>query len=90
MPLLDETIQLCSRLRRLPENKITASQKAISDTRMETQKRFHSIDAYLDWFEATKLPVKSGLFDHALKESTQTVRKGPVGRYLDTIEARGW
>ena len=90
VPLLDETIQLCSRLRRLPENKITASQKAISDTRMETQKRFHSIDAYLDWFEATKLPVKSGLFDHALKESTQTVRKGPVGRYLDTIEARGW
>ena len=88
--LLDETIQLCTKLRRLPEKKIMASQKTLSDTREEIQKRYHSIDAYLDWFEATKLPMKSGLFENALKEPTQNVKKGPVGRYLDTIEARGW
>ena len=90
VPLLDETMLLCSKLRRLPEKKITLTEKALSDKRMEILKRSHSIDAYLDWFEATKLPMKSGLFENALKEPGLAIRKGPVGRYLDTIEARGW
>ena len=88
--MLDETILLFSKLRRLSEKKIIQTEKELSEKHNEILKRSRSIDAYLDWFEATKLPLKSGLFENALKEPVFTVKKGPVGRYLDTIEARGW
>jgi hypothetical protein len=52
--------------------------------------RSQAIDAYLDWYEAAKVPVRSGLFDMFLKSPESPVQKGPVGRHLDDVETRGW
>ena len=89
-PLLDETIELCMKLKRLSEKKITEKEKTLASLREEILKKSHAIDVYLDWFEATKLPIKSGLFDMLLKTSDLPIQKGPVGQYLDKVEQRGW
>ena len=89
-PLLDEMILLCSKFKRLSEKKITGKEKIFLLLRADIFKRSHAIEDYLDWFEAAKLPVRSGLFDRMLKTPDSPVQKGPIGHYLDTIESRGW
>ena len=89
-PLLDEMIRLCENLKHLPEKKIIEREKILSAMRLEVQKRAHSIETYLDWVEAVKLPIRSGLFENIIKSPEASVQKGPVGRYLDTVEGRGW
>lgn len=89
-PLLDRAIQLLSRARKLSEKKIRLEEEVIANLRADTESRIRSIGEYLDWYEAARVPVKSGLFDHLADPSSTTVRKGPVGRYLDAVEQRGW
>lgn len=90
IPLLDDVIQLCTKLKKLPEKKIREKEKNLFSMRLEAKKRAQAIESYLDWIEAAKLPVRSGLFDKLLKSPESSVQKGPIGRYLDTVEARGW
>jgi hypothetical protein len=89
-PLLDGTIQLCEKFKGLSEKKILEEEKKLSAKRDDIVKRSRSIEAYLDWYEATKLPGKSGLFDTLLKAPDTPVQQGPIGHYLDMIEKRGW
>lgn len=89
-PLLDEMILLCSKFKHLSEKKIAEKEKILALLRADILKRSHAIEDYLDWFEAAKLPVRSGLFDRLLKTPDSPVQKGPIGHYLDTIESRGW
>lgn len=89
-PLLEENIRLCAKLNHLSAKKILEKEKKIALQREDVIKRSRAIDAYMDWFEASKLPVRSGLFEHILGSPDSPVQKGPIGRYLDTVESRGW
>ncbi len=89
-PLLDETILLCEKFKRFSEKKIAEREKLLSEKRLVILKRFRSVNAYLDWFEAAKLPISSGLFQNVMHEPELPIKKGPVGRHLDAVEARGW
>jgi len=88
--LIDAMTALCRTLRRAPGKKAEAEQKAVSLIRLQMNRRARGITEYLDWYEATKIPVRSGLYDALLETPDSPVRKGPVGRYLDDVEARGW
>ncbi len=90
VPLLNDTILLSSKLKHLSAKKISEKEKSLFDLRNEVLKRSRAIESYLDWYEAAKLPISSGLFENALQAPESSVKKGPVGQYLDTIEARGW
>jgi len=90
LPLIDTTLALCQVLRKPPGKKAEEEQKAVALIRLEMNRRARGITDYLDWYEAAKIPVSSGLFDALLATPETPVQKGPVGRYLDAVEARGW
>ncbi|MEI7963104.1 MAG: hypothetical protein WCI42_04680, partial [Verrucomicrobiota bacterium] len=88
--IIDGTILFLSKLKRMPEKKVAPAEAELVALRKEILKRSREIEHYLDWYEVAKIPVRSGLFDKYLNSPETTVKKGPVGRYLDAIEARGW
>lgn len=90
LPLIDATTLFLSKLKRMPEKKVAPAEAELLALRKEILKRSREIEHYLDWYEAAKIPVRSGLFDKYLNNPETVVKKGPVGRYLDAIEARGW
>ncbi len=90
LPLMDQTLLLVGKAPKLPVKKIEAEEKRLAELREETVKQSRAIDEYLDWYEAAKLPVRSGTFDKLLQNQESVIKKGPVGRYLDAVEARGW
>ena len=90
LPLLDQTIVLLGKARKLSQKKISLEQQKLAELRTAIQKRSDKIEGYLDWYEAAKIPFKSGQYDRLLKSSEASTRKGPIGRYLDAVEARGW
>jgi hypothetical protein len=88
--LLDETIQLCLKFKHLSQKKIAEREKELTFIRDKLQKNSQAIEAYLDWYEAAKIPLRSGIFDKLLNTKESSIQKGPVGHYLDVIEQRGW
>lgn len=90
VPLLDQTLILVAKAPKLPVKKIEAEEKRLAKLREIIVKQSRAIDEYLDWYEAAKLPVRSGTFDKLLQNQETVIKKGPVGRYLDAVEARGW
>ena len=90
IPLIDSTMNLLKSGMHLSGKKLNESLSALTSLRASILKRTHEINEYLDWYEAAKIPVRSGLFDAMLKSSEPRLRKGPVGRYLDAVETRGW
>ena len=90
LPLLDQTIVLLGKARKLSQKKISLEQQKLAELRTAIQKRSDKIEGYLDWYEAAKIPFKSGQYDRLLKSSEASTRNGPIGRYLDAVEARGW
>ena len=90
IPLIDSTLDLLKSGKSLSGKKLSERLAALISLRASILMRSQKIDSYLDWYEATKLPVCSGLFDELLKSPGTPVRKGPVGRYLDAVETRGW
>lgn len=90
LPLLDQTILLVAKSPKLPVKKIEAEEKRLAELRLAILQQSRAIDQYLDWYEAAKLPVWSGTFDKLLLNPDTVIKKGPVGRYLDAVETRGW
>jgi hypothetical protein len=90
MPLIDQTILLLSKARKLPVNKISDEEMKLTQLRRTILRQSEEIEAYLDWYEAAKVPLKSGQFERLLQQPGTLSRKGPIGRYLDAVEARGW
>lgn len=90
MPLIDRTLVLIEKAPKLSMNKVAEEEKVLGDLRKVILKQSMEIEAYLDWYEATKLPVHSGYFDRLLKNPGSEIRKGPIGRYIDAVEERGW
>ena len=89
-PLIDRTLILVGNAPKLSKKKIEEEEKSLADLQIKIEKQSREIESYMDWFEAMKLPVRSGYFDRLLKTPDSEVRKGPVGRYLDAVEERGW
>ena len=89
-PTIEAALALCSDLPRLSQKKVHLAEEKLSALRAEWEKRSKEIDAHLDWYEAAKVPVPSGLFDRLLRTPESRIKKGPVGRYLDAVESRGW
>jgi hypothetical protein len=89
-PLLEETIDLCQSLKKLKGRKLDDKEGRIRFLREYLLKRSRSIGTYLDWYEAAKVSERSTLFDSILAVPETPVRHGPVGSYLDAVEARGW
>ncbi len=89
-PLIDKTLVPCATLKRFSEKKLLQEEKEAAELRAALAAKANSIESYLDWYEATKIQVRSGLFDRLLATPPMPVKKGPVGRYLDAVEARGW
>jgi len=90
VPLIDETMIFVQSAKRLSSKKLAEQLGKLSQERAELLGRSRKIDAYLDWYEAAKVPLPSGLFESLLHAPESTPRKGPIGRYLDNIEERGW
>jgi hypothetical protein len=90
LPLLDQNMILVAKAPKLPVKKIEAEEKRLAELRLATLQQSRAIDEYLDWYEAAKLPVRSGTFDKLLLNPDTVIKKGPVGRYLDAVETRGW
>jgi hypothetical protein len=90
VPIINSTTDLFQSSKGLSGKKLSERLAALTALRADTLRRSQAIDAYLDWYEAAKVPVRSGLFDVFLKSQESPIRKGPVGRYLDAVETRGW
>ncbi|MEI6081257.1 MAG: hypothetical protein WCR44_02360 [Verrucomicrobiota bacterium] len=90
IPLIDSTTDLLQSGKALSGKKLSGRLAALTALRKEILGRSQAINSYLDWYEAAKVPVRSGLFDAFLNSSESPVRKGPVGHYLDAVETRGW
>ena len=90
IPLIDRTLNLLSQINRQSLKKLLAEEKKISDLQGLILKQSRAIEDYLDWYEMTKTRTKSGLFERFLAAPLPPVKKGPVGRYLDAVEERGW
>ena len=90
IPLIDSTMTLCKSLKNPSGKKLNETLLALTSLRASILKRSDEINAYLDWYEAAKVPVRSGLFDELLKSPLTTISKGPVGRHLDAVENRVW
>jgi hypothetical protein len=89
-PLLDGTIRLLADLKHLSLKRLEERERQLASTRTDLLKQSVGIREYLDWFEAAKVPVRSGLYDTLLATPESPLKKGPVGHYLDVIEERGW
>lgn len=90
IPLIDRTLILIEKAPKLSVKKLNAEEKEIGELRASMLRQSGEIEAYLDWYEATRLPVRSGYFDRLLKNPDPGIRKGPIGRHMDAVEERGW
>lgn len=90
IPLIDRTLILVGNAPKLSQRKIEEEQKSLTELRGSILKKSEEIEAYLDWYEAMKLPIRSGYFDRLLKTPESEIKKGPIGRHLDAVEERGW
>jgi hypothetical protein len=88
--LLDKTIRLLDDLKHLSLKKLQDREKELSLLRSDILKKSIGIREYLDWYEAAKVPVSSGLFDTLLATPESPMKRGPIGRYLDKVEKLGW
>jgi hypothetical protein len=90
LPLIDRSISFCRDLGHLSKRKIEAEEQSLRTLREDIVKRSRGIGSFLDWYEASKLPVRSGLFDNLPEGMRMKGKKGPVGDRLDAVESRGW
>jgi len=63
----------------------------LQNTREQLTARMSDVDDYLNWFEATQLPARSGVFADYLRaasepQATGPRRRDPISVYLDTLE----
>jgi hypothetical protein len=90
VPLVDRAIILVATANRTSPKKIAREEEQLRAGYLSLVKKSRAIDDYLDWYEAAKLSTPSGLFERYLSTPPSSVGKGPIGRHLDAVEARGW
>jgi len=89
-PLIDETMVVLREAPRLDPGKLRKREEALRAQAAALRARDRAITDYLNWYEAARLERRSGLYDKYLETPETPVNKGPVGRFLDAIEQRGW
>ena len=90
IPLLERSMKLVSTAKRMSPKKVRQEEEQLAQAYLMLEKQSRAIDDYLNWCEATKVMTRSGLFDSYLSAPASPKAKGPVGRQLDAVEARGW
>jgi len=89
-PLVDQTMKLVTMARHASPKKIIEEEAHLQAEYLAIAKQAQGIEDYLNWYEAAKVESPSGMFEGYLTAPSSPVAKGPIGRYLDQFEARGW
>jgi hypothetical protein len=90
VPLVEETMGLVAIAKRTSPKKVLREEEQLRAKSLALAKQARAIEDYLDWYEAAKVTIPSGVFEPYLAVPVSHPGKGPIGRYLDQIEARGW
>lgn len=89
-PIAREYQQIATLLARGKRRGIAKRLTQLQGTREKLAARMSDIDDYMNWFEATQLPVRSGVFADYLKAAGQPQvsgprRRDPISVYLDAL-----
>jgi hypothetical protein len=90
-PIAREYQQMAALLARGKRRGITKRLVRLQSTREKLAARMSEVDDYMNWFEATQLPARSGVFADYLRaasqpQATSPRRRDPISVYLDTLE----
>src|SRR6266581_3396825 len=89
-PIAREYQQIAALLARGKRRGIAKRLVRLQNTREQLTARMSDVDDYMNWFEATQLPARSGAFADYLKAASQPQatgarRRDPISVYLDTL-----
>jgi hypothetical protein len=90
-PIAREYQQMAALLARGKRRGITKRLVRLQSTREKLAARMSEVDDYMNWFEATQLPARSGVFADYLRAASQPQvtgprRSDPISVYLDALE----
>jgi hypothetical protein len=90
-PIAREYQQMAALLARGKRRGITKRLVRLQSTREKLAARMTEVDDYMNWFEATQLPARSGVFADYLRAASQPQatgprRRDPISVYLDALE----
>ena len=90
-PIAREYAQMAALLARGKRRGIAKRLARLQITREKLSARMSDVDDYMNWFEATQLPARSGVFADYLRAASQPQatgprRRDPISVYLDTLE----
>jgi hypothetical protein len=90
-PIAREYQQIAALLARGKRRGIAKRLTRLQNTREQLTARMSDVDDYMNWFEATQLPARSGVFSDYLRAASQPPatsprRRDPISVYLDTLE----
>ena len=90
-PVAREYQQMAALLARGKRRGIAKRLTRLQTTREQLTARMSDVDDYMNWFEATQLPARSGVFADYLRAASQpqatgSRRRDPISVYLDTLE----
>ncbi len=90
-PVAREYQQMAALLARGKRRGITKRLTRLQSTREKLAARMSEVDDYMNWFEATQLPARSGVFADYLRAASQPQatgprRRDPISVYLDALE----
>jgi hypothetical protein len=90
-PVAREYQQMAALLERGKRRGIAKRLTRLQNTREQLTARMSEVDDYMNWFEATQLPARSGVFADYLRAASQSQatgprRRDPISVYLDTLE----
>jgi hypothetical protein len=90
-PVAREYQQIAALLARGKRRGIAKRLTRLQNTREQLTARMTEVDDYMNWFEATQLPARSGAFSDYLRaasqpQATSPRRRDPISAYLDTLE----
>ncbi len=90
-PIARDYQQMAALLARGKRRGVAKRLARVQTTREQLTARMSDVDDYMNWFEATQLPARSGAFADYLKAASQPQatgarRRDPISVYLDTLE----
>jgi hypothetical protein len=90
-PVAREYQQMAALLARGKRRGVAKRLARVQNTREQLTARMSDVDDYMNWFEATQLPARSGVFADYLRAASQPQatgprRRDPISVYLDTLE----
>ncbi len=89
-PIARDYQQMAALLARGKRRGVAKRLARVQTTREQLTARMSDVDDYMNWFEATQLPARSGVFADYLKAASQPQataprRRDPISVYLDAL-----